>query len=863
MKTIPNILICLLLFCPNFLLAQWHDDFSDGDFEDNPVWSGNTDRFIVDNGWLRLNASSAGTSYLSVVSDIISEASWEFEFKMSFTPSSANYAKVYLVSDRSDLIGPLNGYFLRLGSADRDICLFRQNGNTIEKLISGRLGSLNASTNHVRVSITRDNQGYWTLKTDLSGGRNFTLEGGALDNNIKASAYFGVVCTYTATRTTGFFFDNFNVEGQPYVDTEKPVVTSCSVVDGQVRIRFSEAMTSISPPYDRFFDISGIAPSADVTRDDDLTSFRFPFPQGLNCGIRYKLSVGKLSDLSGNVMRDTVLNISAPCSAVPYDIVINEIMANPTPSVRLPEYEYIELYNRSGKNIELEGWTFTYGNTSKTFLQYLFPSGGYLLLVHPNAQPDMAGYGATLPLLGSQTAITNTGQYLQLKDRSGAVISWVDFTDDWYVDPLKSGGGWSLEQIDPEQACIQMRNWKASIGKNGGTPGTQNSVFKKNTDSETPEIQRIAVPNNRTVILYVSKPIGNPLPLGSEFALNPEIPVEEVRISGKHYDQLQLSLRSSLSESNWYDLSINGKVYDCAGYETTSRPFRFSPPQDVDSLDVVINEILFRPTTDGASFIELYNRSSKAVRTSDLQLSLRNANGKLSSPAALTDDPFLLLPDRYLVVSRNTEAVIQQFGADNRGDFLKMSNMPSLGKESGRIVLLNKSLRIVDEVHYDSKQHADFLKIADGVSLERLHPDRASLDPSNWHTAAQTVGFGTPGKQNSQYTDSEATGREVSLNPDVFSPDNDGYEDVLNIHYAFNEPSLMAEVIIFDSSGRKIRQLVRKQLAAKDGIITWDGSDDNGRKVLTGVYIVWFRVYNSTGTDKIFKLPCVSAGKKR
>ncbi len=857
-----NILIIFMCLLPEILSAQWNDNFSDGDFEDNPPWQGNIGKFIVDNGWLRLNDQTAGTSYLSVVSDIVSNASWEFVFKLNFNPSSSNYAKVYLISDKSDLTAPLNGYFLRIGYTDDDICLFRQNNNVIEKLISGRKKALDVSSSHVRVLVTRDSQGHWTLMTDMTGSRNFELEGGAQDNLIRTSACFGVVCIYTATRGTGFMFTDFKVDGQPYTDTEPPVITSSSVDGKQISIRLSEVIAPISSSLDNFFSIDESTIPATAIYDNDLLSFTLSYTEGLKCGIRHKLSVRGLSDLSGNVMRDTVLNISLPCRAAPHDIVINEIMANPSPSVRLPEYEYIELYNRSDKNIELEGWTFTYGNTSKVLPQYLLPTKSYLLLVHPAAVSALAGYGATLPVLGSQTAITNAGQYLQLTDREETVISWVDFTSEWYFDALRANGGWSLEQIDPEQTCSLASNWQASTDKSGGTPGRQNSALANHPDHETPDILRIAIPDAYNITLYTSKPLGSELPDISRLSIEPPISVNQIQIAGKHFDQLKLQLASPIQEKQWYDLYLTGGLFDCAGYEAPSAKFRFTLPQYVDSLDVVINEILFNPVNGGYAFIELYNRSQKAVQANDLLLALRDVNGKLSTPVALTDEPFLLLPSQYLVVSRNTDVIMQQFGATNRNAFLQMSGMPSLTKESGRIVLLSKSLRIVDEVHYNSKQHSDFLNAGSGVSLERLHPDRNSLDSGNWHTAAQTAGFGTPGRQNSQYMELEKTQAEVSLTPEIFSPDNDGIDDFLMINYHFDIPSLMGEVIIFDSSGRKIKQLAHQELLAVEGIITWDGTDDKGRKMLTGIYIIYFQAYNSTGFNKIFKIPCVLAGKK-
>ncbi len=853
MKTWIIVMVSLFIYCPGLLFGQWHDDFSDGDFTNTPAWQGDVNKFIVDNGWLRLNDTQAGTSYLAVESDIATNASWEFVFKINFNPSSTNYAKVYLMTDQSDLKAPLNGYFLRLGHTDDDICLFRQNGTKEEKLISSRAKILDVSSSHVRVLVTRDSQSHWTLKTDLSGGRDYILEGSASDNQIKASSWFGVVCIYTITRATGFFFDDFYVDGEPYTDRDPPVVTSFSAKEKQAQIQFSEAITPISPPYSQFFKINDAVYPMDLARSTN-SSINISFTDDLKCGINHQLSISGLSDLNGNAMRDTILYFSLPCLAGPYDIVINEIMANPSPLVRLPEYEYIELYNRSDKNIQLKNWTFTYGNTSKTFPDYLFPAESYVLLTHPEAEASLSTYGVVIPLLGSKTAIANNGQYLELKDHTGNVISWVDFTTDWYQDPHKANGGWSLEQINPDLTCSLSTNWKASSNVNGGTPGKQNSVFATTKDSEYPEICKIGACDT-SITLFLSKSAGMPLPSLSQIKIQPEVPIKNIRISGRHFDQLEIS--TNLQPGQWYDISIEGTVLDCSGYEARSGTFRIALPQIADSSDVIINEILFNPFPDGYTFVELFNRSNKTILVSDLSIALRT-NGKLSTPVSLTDDLFLLLPQSYLAISRNINDVISRYEVTDRKPFLQTS-IPSLGKESGQIVLLDKSMRVLDEVHYNSKQHVDFLKISNGVSLERLHPDRNSLDPGNWHTAAQTVGYGTPGRKNSQYIPLEEIPTEVTLNHDVFSPNNDGLNDVLLIQYQFNTPSLMADVIIFDSSGRKVKQIAHQELLATQGSFSWDGSNDKGYKSLTGLYIVFFQAYNSTGFMKTYKILCILA----
>ena len=73
------------------------------------------------------------------------------------------------------------------------------------------------------------------------------------------------------------------------------------------------------------------------------------------------------------------------------------------------------------------------------------------------------------------------------------------------------------------------------------------------------------------------------------------------------------------------------------------------------------------------------------------------------------------------------------------------------------------------------------------------------------------MGFATPGYENSQHTEDQEINDEVTVEPKIFSPDNDGYNDVLSIHFKFENPGYTANIQIFDAQGRLVYQAANSE----------------------------------------------------
>lgn len=862
MKT--YVLLIALLFQAQNSFSQVADDFSDGDFTHNPKWEGDTGKFEINAaGQLHLLSSGADTSFLSTPNLRIDRTEWSFWVKLSFNTSSNNNARVYLVSDEKNLTDPLNGYFLQIGGSNDSVEFMKQTGTVVEKLFRGVFSCLNHSTNTFRFKMIHDSTGRWTLYTDTNGGLNYTEEGHCMDTGIQNPSWFGIYCRYTSSNASKFYFDDFYV-GPIRVDTVPPVVDSILLInDTTMKIAFNENVLPASAlDIHHYFSKTNGTPLLAVIDPPDgekvVLTFKQPFPGELSD----TLIIYGIQDMEGNTMTETAIPFSNYKVKL-RDIIMDEIMADPDPDNGLPASEYVELYNRTRFPVNLEGWIFDYGSSSKTFPKVIIDPHGYLILTKGIV---LNYFGRCVDLFTSGSTLSNEGSTLVLRDASGKIIHAVKYSMDWYHDPLKENGGWSLEMMDTENPCGCLNNWSASTDKKGGTPGRINSVSKPNPDLTLPYVKGTLVTSDTTLHIFFSESMDS-LSLSNANLWNLDDNGINLEISAipPMFNSACIRLPEALERNHIYSLSCRNPPSDCAGnLLDTLHPVMAGRQDSIIPGDIIINEILANPSTDGVKFVELYNCSDKIINLKELALgSFDTTQNGAANLKPLSESGILSFPGNYSVLTTDPNDIQGRYYTPERAAFIQMSSFPSLDRENGTVVLArNNDGTLIDRVSYSSRMYSDLLTSTEGVSIERLNPLLASGDIANWHSASENCGFATPGYLNSEFLRIDTCRDEVRLVPQVFTPDDDGKEDVLLVSLNLNEPGLLANITIFDASGNRIRSLARNRLLSTDDGIIWDGKDDKNQKSPMGIYIFYIELFKPDGKIRQVKKTCILGGKR-
>ncbi len=635
------------------------------------------------------------------------------------------------------------------------------------------------------------------------------------------------------------------------------LVQTTALNETTLRLTFSESMDQSSlevlANYTLDQGIGIISASAEAP---EFSSVILTLDPALVLGTIYTLNISNLSDCSGNTIDLQAITVALGSPPEFHQLIITEMMVDPRgdsqPLNPLPEAEFIELFNRSDQVLDLRDCSLEDEGGSSIFPQQAIFPGEYVIICENSIAPAFQEFGKVVGI-GVFPDLSNGGEQLVFRNPEGEQVFAVLYSDSWYQNRQKSEGGWTLEMIDTDNPCGEASNWLASEAERGGTPGVSNSVMADRPDLTAPRLIRAEALDVSTIRLTFNERMDENSLNIAQYNLSPSVDVAQVIPQAPLFKQVFLNLGESLQAQTIYQIEVDN-LSDCAGNligEDNVAQFGLAEP--ADSLDIILNELLFNPRTGGDDFVELYNNSDKFVDLNEWRLANVD-EGIIANQRLITEERFIMAPQTFLVLTTDPQNIKSEYPLANEDNFLAIPSIPSYPDDEGTFILISNDDRLIERFDYSEDFHLALLDDDNGVSLERIAFSLPTNDGNTWQSAASTVGFATPGNANSQRLNNQIPAGRVRIEPQVFTPDGDGNQDFTTINLDFEQGGNVVDILIFDSRGREIRKLVQRQLiGTEQATFTWDGSNDNRQLARMGYYVAYIEVFKADGGTETYK----------
>ncbi len=344
----------------------------------------------------------------------------------------------------------------------------------------------------------------------------------------------------------------------------------------------------------------------------------------------------------------------------PYDILINEFMPDPSPPEHLPNAEYIELYNRSNKTINLKDFKIVNGSVfSSNFPDINFKPKSFIIVHERKSTANFKPFGDTIQLTKLPT-LSNPNDIFHLISNDNMVIDAASYDLSYYQSSSKAQGGWSLERINFNVSCT-LNNWVASKDSSGGTPGKKNSIYQDTVDKTAPKLILAYTDGNKKVVLNFDKSLDRKLTTEiSHYSIDNNIKINNLKILDTvFFKNYQINLKDSLKKKIPYKLILNTTLKDCMGIPLSkSDTIKLQLPETPMRNDLVINELLINPEAGGSRFVEIYNRSMNVIDLFDI-----NVEETTKRDIKQITSHYPLFPKEYAVLTDNPDYILKRYNA--------------------------------------------------------------------------------------------------------------------------------------------------------------------------------------------------------
>jgi hypothetical protein len=268
-------------------------------------------------------------------------------------------------------------------------------------------------------------------------------------------------------------------------DNEPPALVQWEIIDSdKLQLIFNEPInTETASQTEIYFVDNNIGNPVNAIAD--YNSATLVFGNIIEIGVIYNLTVGNtFADLAGNTLVDFRLEFGIMHKPQNNDVIINEVLFNPYPD----GVDFVEIYNRSQKNIDFKDLFLATRNKSTGALQAIYavsPKSAFLqpqqfavLTINPEivSRQYYVQNPENMILMKQMPAYSNTDGTVVLLDEQQNVIDEFSYNEKMHFKFLTDAEGVSLERTSYEKPANAADNWHSASSDVGyATPTYKNS----------------------------------------------------------------------------------------------------------------------------------------------------------------------------------------------------------------------------------------------------------------------------------------------------------------------------------------------------------------------------------------------------
>jgi hypothetical protein len=332
---------------------------------------------------------------------------------------------------------------------------------------------------------------------------------------------------------------------------------------------------------------------------------------------------------------------------------------------------------------------------------------------------------------------------------------------------------------------------------------------------------------------------------GGKIQINSIIPISYPWV-GSYYENVPINVKaipdSGFVFTGWPQYPDSSSSMMIPVYNDFNLTAFFSPYLIGENSNLVINEINYNSSDqfNTGDWVEIYNNGTHSIDISNWYFKDENPNHKFIFPenSNLAAGDYLVLVqdvDAFTTLFPETQNIFGPF------DF----GLSGSGEE---ITLYDFTDQLIDKVQYDDTLPWPSEPDGNGPTLELIHPDSLNEFASAWGFSS---GNGTPGYLNSVADELFIVGDNIPSKHLLFSVFPNPFNSRVKISFNLNNSTDDYRISIVNILGEVVRTFKRQRYVNGLNTIVWNGKNDFGHDLSTGIY--FFRL-KSKNIDKSIKL---------